>query len=193
MGQGQRIGYVRVSSESQNTARQYEELTGLDRIFEDKLSGKSMVDRPQLQALMSYARTGDEVVCTSMDRLARSLSDLLHIVSDLTGRGVKVTFKKENLSFTGENDSPMSMLLLGMLGSVAAFERAILKDRQAQGIAIAKAKGTVYTGRRPSLSPAQATQLRERARAGEKKTVLATEYGISRETLYAYLRAGSAA
>ena len=188
MGQGQRVGYVRVSSERQNTARQYEVLTGLDRIFEDKVSGKSM-DRPQLQAMLTYVRTDDEVVCASMDRLARSLSDLLHIVSNLTGRGVKVTFRKENLTFTGENDSPMSMLLLGMLGAVAAFERAILKDRQAQGIAIAKAKGTVYTGRKPSLSPAQAEQLRQRAKNGEKKTALAAEYGISRETLYAYLRA----
>lgn len=191
MSQGQKVGYIRVSSEGQNTARQYEVLTGLDRIFEDKVSGKSM-DRSQLQAMLAYVRTGDEVVCSSMDRLARSLSDLLHIVSDLTGRGVMVTFKKENLSFTGENDSPMSMLLLGMLGSVAAFERAIIKDRQAQGIAIAKAKGTVYTGRKPSLTPAQASQLRERAKNGEKKTLLAREYGISRETLYAYLRAGSA-
>jgi DNA invertase Pin-like site-specific DNA recombinase len=94
---GQVVGYLRVRSEGQNLARQYEELTGLDRTFADKLSGKSM-ERPQLQAMLSYVREGDEVVCMSMDRLARSLSDLLHLVSGLTSRGVKVTFRKEALT-----------------------------------------------------------------------------------------------
>ena len=186
---GQRVGYIRVSSEGQNTARQYEELTGLDRIFEDKLSGKSM-DRPQLQAMLSYVREGDEIFCVSMCRLSRSLSELLRVVSDLTARGVKVTFKKESLTFDG-NDSPMSMLLLGMLGSVAAFERSVLRDRQAHGISIAKKIPGKYAGRKPSLDHAKATQLRERVKAGEKKATLAREFGISRETLYAYLRAAS--
>lgn len=187
MGQGQRCGYIRVSSVSQSTARQVEELSGMDKIFEDRISG-STTDRPQLLAMLSYVREGDEVVVHSMDRLARNLADLLKIVTGLTDRGVRVTFRKEGLTFTGKDDSPMAMLMLGLLGSVAAFERALIRERQAQGVAIAKANGK-YKGRKPSLSPAQAQDLRRRAGAGERKTDLAKEFGISRETLYAYLRA----
>lgn len=187
MGQGQRVAYIRVSSTTQNVARQEEELAGLDKVFVDRLSGGSM-DRPQLQAMLSYVRDGDEVLVHSMDRLARNLADLLKIVTGLTDRGVRVTFRKESLTFAGEGDSPMAMLMLGLLGSVAAFERALIRERQAQGVALAKAAHK-YKGRKPSLTPAQAQDLRRRALAGERKTDLAKEFGISRETLYAYLRA----
>jgi len=187
MVQGQQIGYVRVSSAGQNVARQIEGLAGLDKIFEDRLSGGSM-ERPQLQAMLSYVREGDEVVVMSMDRLARNLADLLKIVTSLTDRGVRVTFRKEGFTFTGKDDSPMAMLMLGLLGSVAAFERALIRERQAQGIAIARTQGK-YKGRKPSLNLAQAQELRRRAQTGERKTDLAKEYGVSRETLYAYLRA----
>jgi DNA invertase Pin-like site-specific DNA recombinase len=121
-----------------------------------------------------------------MDRLARNLSDLRKLVTDLTKRGIKVEFIKENLTFTGE-DSPMSELLLNMLGAVAEFERSMIRERQREGIAIAKTKG-VYTGRKPSLSPDQVQQLQDRCRTSESKTALAKEFGISRETLYAYIR-----
>jgi DNA invertase Pin-like site-specific DNA recombinase len=97
---------------------------------------------------------------------------------------------KENLTFNGQDD-PMSKLMLGTLGAFAEFERSLIRERQREGIAIAKAKGNVYLGRKPSLTPAQAEQLRCRAQAGEKKAALAREYGVSRETLYSYLRNAS--
>lgn len=185
MGQGQRVGYVRVSSIGQSTARQLDGVQ-LDRIFEEKASGKD-ANRPQLEAMLAYAREGDEIVCHSLDRLARNLDDLRHIVKSLSGRGVKVSFMKEAMTFTGD-DSPMSTLMLSMMGAFAEFERALIRSRQYEGIQLAKAAGK-YKGRKPSLTPAQAQDLRRRAGSGERKTDLAKEFRISRETLYAYLRA----
>lgn len=179
---GKRIGYVRVSSVEQNEGRQLEGLD-VDKTFIDKLSGKD-TKRPQLQAALEYLREGDVLVVHSMDRLARNLDDLRKIVSDLTARGVQVTFVKEGLLFTGE-DSAMSKLLLSVMGAFAEFERALLKERQREGIAIAKRAG-VYKGRKPSLTPDRVKTLRERVAAGEKRAGLAREFGISRETLYQY-------
>lgn len=102
---GQRIGYVRVSSFDQNPERQLEDIH-LDRVFTDKASGRD-AKRPQLDVLMDFVRSGDTVVVHSMDRLARNLDDLRRIVNDLTQRGVHIEFVKEKLSFTGE-DSPMA-------------------------------------------------------------------------------------
>jgi DNA invertase Pin-like site-specific DNA recombinase len=120
-----------------------------------------------------------------MDRLARSVDDLRRIVLDLTKSGVHVQFVKENLTFTGE-DSPMSNLLLSLLGAVAEFERSMIRERQREGIALAKKAG-VYKGRKPSLTPVQVAEIRKRVGAGEKKARLAAEYQISRQTLYAAL------
>lgn len=184
-----RIGYVRVSSVDQNTVRQLDGIQ-VDKTFTDKASGKS-TDRPQLAAALDYVRDGDTLVVHSMDRLARNLVDLREIVKDLTARGVVVQFVKESQTFTGD-DSPMATLMLSMMGAFAEFERSLIRERQREGIAIAKTKG-VYKGRTPSLNVDQRQALRARATAGEKKAVLAREYGISRETLYQYLRAGEAA
>lgn len=186
MTKGQRVGYVRVSSEGQNTARQLDGVL-VDRTFEDKVSGKS-TDRPQLEAMMAFVREGDEVVVHSMDRLARNLDDLRRLVKALTKKGVKVTFVKESMTFTGD-DSHLSLLMLSIMGAFAEFERSLLLERQREGIALAKARGA-YKGRKPSLTQDQAGQLRARAAAGEKKAVLAREFNISRETLYQYLRVG---
>jgi DNA invertase Pin-like site-specific DNA recombinase len=125
-----------------------------------------------------------------MDRLARNLDDLRRIVRELTHRGVAVEFVKENLTFTGE-DSPMATLLLSVMGAFAEFERALIRERQAEGIAAAKTRG-VYKGRRKSLTPDQIRDLADRAIAGESKTALAKEFGISRETVYQYLRTNPA-
>lgn len=182
---GQRVGYVRVSTLDQNTDRQLEGIA-LDRAFTDKASGKD-TDRPQLTAALGYIREGDTLVCHSMDRLARNVDDLRRIVRELTGRGVAVQFVKESLTFTGE-DSPMANLLLTMLGAVAEFERSLIKERQREGIAIAKTKG-VYRGRKPALSAEQVKALKaqDRERGGKNRAGLAKEHGISRETLYQYL------
>lgn len=183
---GQQVGYLRVSTLDQNTARQLDGVP-LDRVFEDKASGKDTI-RPQLEACLSHLRDGDTLHVHSMDRLSRSLDDLRRVVKDLTGRGVVVVFHKENLTFAGE-DSPIQNLLLSMLGAVAEFERAIILERQREGIAVAKVKG-VYRGRKPSLTPERIEELRRRAGAGEKKAALAREFGISRETVYANLESG---
>jgi len=153
--------------------------------FSDKASGKD-VKRPQLEALISFARTGDTVVVHSMDRLARNLDDLRRIVQTLTQRGVHIEFVKEHLSFTGE-DSPMANLMLSVMGAFAEFERALIRERQREGIALAKQRGA-YRGRKKSLSSERIAELRQRVEAGEQKTKLAREFGISRETLYQYLR-----
>ena len=135
---GQRNGYIRVSTIDQHVERQLEGIA-LDRTFIDKASGKD-TNRPQLDLLMSYARDGDTVVVHSMDRLARNLDDLRRIVHTLTGKGVKVELVKEHLTFTGD-DSPKAGLLLSVMGAFAEFERALIKERQREGVAIVKAPG----------------------------------------------------
>ena len=182
--QGHRIGYVRVSSFDQNPERQLEQAL-VDRVFTDKASGKD-TQRPQLDALLAFVREGDTVVVHSMDRLARNLDDLRRIVQTLTKRGVKIEFTKESLTFTGE-DSPMANLMLSVMGAFAEFERALIRERQLEGIALAKQRGA-YRGRKKALSADQVTELRRQANAGEQKARLARQFGISRETLYQYLR-----
>ncbi|MBU1800857.1 MAG: recombinase family protein [Actinobacteria bacterium] len=182
---GQRVGYIRVSSVDQNTVRQLDGCD-LDRTFTDQLSGKN-TERPQLQALRAFVRDGDIVLVHSMDRLARNLDDLRALVREFTSRGVRVAFIKEGLTFTGDDDSPMATLLLSVMGAFAEFERALIRERQAEGIAAAKKRG-VYRGRKPALTPAQASELHRRARDGESVTALAKEYGIARQTAHSYIR-----
>ncbi|MBA3469555.1 MAG: recombinase family protein [Herpetosiphonaceae bacterium] len=181
---GHRVGYVRVSSFDQNPERQLEGLP-LERVFTDHASGKD-AQRPQLAALLAFVRPGDTVVVHSMDRLARNLDDLRQIVQGLTRRNIQIQFVKEGLTFTGE-DSPMATLLLSVMGAFAEFERALIRERQREGIAVAKQRG-VYVGRKKALDPVAIAQLKARAAAGEPKASLAREAGISRETLYQYLR-----
>ncbi|OGU22269.1 MAG: transposase [Hydrogenophilales bacterium RIFOXYD1_FULL_62_11] len=184
---GQTVGYVRVSSLDQNTERQREGEAALDKVFIDKVSGKD-AERPQLRAALEYLREGDTLQVHSMDRLARNLDDLRRIVRELTGRGVTVRFVKESLTFTGD-DSPMAILLLSMMGAFAEFERSLIRERQREGIAIAKQKG-VYKGRKKALSEAQVEALvtQDKANGGKNRAALAREVGVSRETLYQYLR-----
>ena len=179
---GHRIGYVRVSTVDQNAARQLEGVD-VERTFTDKASGKD-VKRPQLEAMLAFVREGDTIVCHSMDRMARNLDDLRRIVLGLTQRGIHVQFIKESLTFTRE-DSPMANLLLSVMGAFAQFERELIKERQREGIAIAKKAGA-YKGRKRSLTLAKADELRRRVALGEKRTAIARELGISRFTTYEY-------
>lgn len=181
----QRIGYIRVSSFDQNPERQLEDVS-VDRVFTDQASGKD-VKRPELEKLLSFVREGDTMVVHSMDRLARNLDDLRRLVQKLTKRGVRIEFIKEKMTFTGE-DSPMATLMLSVMGAFAEFERALIRERQREGIALAKKRG-VYRGRKKSLSSDQIMELKKQVAAGEQKASLAREFGISRETLYQYLRA----
>ncbi len=135
---GERVGYIRVSTLDQNPERQLEGVA-IDRVYTDHASGKD-TERPQLEALLSFVRDGDTLVVHSMDRLARNLDDLRRLVQGLTRRGVRVEFIKENLTFTGE-DSPMATLLLSVMGAFAEFERALIRERQREGIALAQGRG----------------------------------------------------
>jgi DNA invertase Pin-like site-specific DNA recombinase len=182
-----KVGYIRVSTVDQNTERQ---LDGIDveRTFTEKASGKDTA-RPKLDEMIAFVREGDTVIVHSMDRLARNLDDLRRLVKTLTGKEVRVEFVKESLTFTGE-DSPMANLLLSVMGAFAEFERALILERQREGIAKAKKRGA-YKGRKLALTAEQARELIDRAVAGESKTALAKAYKISRETVYSYLRAGA--
>jgi len=183
VGDGQRVGYRRVSTIDQSTLRQLEGLV-LNRVFEDRLSGKN-VNRPALQEMLAYLRSGDELLVHSMDRLARNLKDLLDLISKLTAKGIQVTFIKEGITLTGE-DSPMAKLMLSMMGAFAEFERALILERQREGIAIAKTKG-VYKGRKAKLSKVQEEEIRKLSGTRITRTELAERFGISRGTLYKVL------
>lgn len=136
--QGHRIGYIRVSSFDQNPERQLEQIE-VSKVFTDKASGKD-TERPALEELLAFVREGDTVVVHSMDRLARNLDDLRRLVQQLTKRGIRIESVKECLTFTGE-DSPMANLLLSVMGAFAEFERALIRERQGEGIALAKQRG----------------------------------------------------
>ena len=177
---GQHIGYIRVSTVDQNTERQLAGIE-LDKVFEDKASGKD-VKRPQLEACLDYLREGDTLHVHSIDRLARNLQDLLHIIENLIGRGVAISFAKEGLTFTGQDD-PFQRLQLQIIGAVAEFERSMIRERQREGIALAKAAGK-YTGRKPTLSDEQVEQARQMIAGGQKKVDIAKALGVSRPTLY---------
>ena len=184
---GQRLGYIRVSSVDQNTERQLEGIE-LDETFVDRCSGKD-TNRPGLQALLKHARKGDRILVHEMSRLARNLSDMLSLVEQLTAKGVAIEFIKEKLTFDGSEDK-MGQMMLGILGAVAQFERAMILERQREGIKIAQAKGK-YRGRKAALSVARANELRQKAAAGAVKAQLAKEFGITRQTLYSYLAASN--
>jgi DNA invertase Pin-like site-specific DNA recombinase len=186
---GQRIGYIRVSTLDQQVERQLDGIA-LDQTFTDKASGKD-TNRPQLELMLRFARTGDTVIVHSMDRLARNLDDLRRIVHILTSKGVRIEFVKEHLVFTGE-DSPMANLLLSVMGVFAEFERALINERQREGIALAKQRGA-YKGRKKALSAAAVTELHARIAIGISKAKVAREFGISRQTLYQYLQEGDGA
>ncbi len=190
---GQRVAYRRVSSIDQKTDRQLDGQT-FDAEFEDKASGKD-TKRPQLEAMLKHIRAGDTVVVHSIDRLARSMSDLLALVKTIAGprseggKGAALEFVKEGLRFSGDKASPMDELMLNLLGAVAQFERSMIRERQAEGIKAAKERG-VYKGGKPKLSDAQVLELLRRVKAKEPKATIARDLGISRETLYQHLRAG---
>ena len=177
---GQHVGYIRVSSLDQNTDRQLDGIQ-LDTTFEDHCSGKD-TNRPQLIACLRHLRQGDHLHVHSIDRLARSLKDLQTLVEELVDRGVAVQFHKENLIFSGDSN-PMHKLMFQMMGAFAEFERSMIRERQREGIAAAKKKGK-QIGARPKLTSEQLHEIRQRLDAGEQKKALATEYGVSRQTLY---------
>jgi len=185
---GKIIGYKRVSTVIQNTERQLDGVT-VDKVFEDKLSGKD-TNRPQLKAMLEFVREGDMVIVHSLDRLGRNLDDLRSLVKGMVSKGVTVKFLKENLVFSADSSNPFSELMLNMLASFSQFEREIIKERQKEGVQIAKAKG-LYKGRKREMTQERIEQLRHRVGLGEAKTAVAKDMRISRDTLYRYLNKAS--
>ena len=177
-----RVGYRRVSTVEQNLARQ--DLGDVDRIFEDKISGKD-TNRAALQEMIGFVRSGDEVVVHSIDRLARDLRDLQDIIKQLNDKCVGISFLSERLKFTGKADDAMSKLMLQMMGSFAEFERNIIRKRQAEGIAKAKERG-VYKGRAKKTADGKIIELKSK---GYKVTEIAEELGLNRITVYRALKA----
>ena len=175
-----RIGYARVSPVDPNSEGQLEQVA-FDAVFIDIAS--SDAPRPQREALLDSVREGDTVVVRSMDRLARDSDELRSLVQHLIERGVRVEFVDENVAFTGKDTSTAFMFLF-MKGVLFAFEQAVARERQLEK----RNQRAVYSRLRRLLSPKQAAELRRRVAAGELKADLAREIGISRETLYKYLR-----
>lgn len=182
------VGYVRVSSTDQNTARQLEAIGEVDRVFEEKVSGGSRVDRAALAECLAYVRAGDTVRVASMDRLARSVVDLRAIVDEVLDKGASVQFVKEGQTYTPDSADALSRLLLHMLGAFAEFERSLIRERQAEGIRIAKAAGK-YRGRQRALSVADADRVKALVAAGMPKARIAREFGVNRSTIYRLLDA----
>lgn len=182
---GEHVAYVRVSTVEQNTARQLDGV-GIDfkKTFTDKASAKD-TRRPALKECLDYLREGDTLHIHSIDRLCRNLRDCQELLDTLTSTGVTVRFHREGLEFSGQDDS-MSKLMLQMMGAFAEFERNLLRERQAEGIAKAKAAGK-YKGRKRALSGDQVDEIRTRIGQGESKAALAAEFGVSRQTVYAAL------
>ena len=181
---GQDVGYIRVSSVDQNLGRQLEGI-GLDKVFQDKCSGGSR-KRPGLAACLDHLREGDTLHVHSIDRLARNLTDLLELVTNLNQSGVSLRFHKEALSFTGDLN-PMQQLQLSIMGAVAEFERAMIRERQREGIALAKAKGTRF-GPPLKLDKDRVRRIRRLRSEGVSAAKIAGQLGISRSSVYSVLK-----
>lgn len=184
---GFKIGYIRVSPVDRNSARQLGSVK-VNQTFIEKAGGKD-TNRPELKRLLASVRPGDTVVVHSMDRLARSTVDLLTIVKGLTEKKVSIQFITEGLTFTGD-DSAMNRSLLAMLSGVAQFERSIVKERQREGIAMARSNGAYSNhGRKQVITDATINEIRRRVDAGEPKARIARDMKVSRDTLYRYVNA----
>lgn len=181
---GEVVGYARVSATDQNLARQRTALADVDRLFEEQQSGKSR-ERPVLAEALAYVRAGDVFRVKSPDRLARSAVDLLTIMDELNDKGVAVEFVDAPALNT---DTPQGRFMLTILAAVAEFERGVIRERQAEGIAEAKKRG-VYKGRARSLTPEQVAEAQQQVAGGVPKARVARDFGVSRQTLYDALEA----
>lgn len=174
------IGYARVSTTGQSLEQQLTALAGCEKVFNEKVSG-SKTDRPQLQAMLEFVRSGDVLKVTKLDRLARNTRHLLEITDQLHAKGV--TLQIQNLGI--DTATPTGKLMLTMIGAIATFEREIMLERQAEGIALAKAKG-VYKGRKPTARGLSESVVNLHQQ-GIKKADIARKLGISKSSIYRIL------
>jgi DNA invertase Pin-like site-specific DNA recombinase len=184
---GQQVGYIRVSTTTQNTDRQLDGIE-LDKTFTEKKSAKTADERKELRACIEYLRVGDMLHIHSIDRLARNLADLKTLVTQINAKGAAVNFHKENLIFKGDGASdPMQQLMLNMMGAFAEFERSIIVERRREGVAIALEKGVKF-GRTAKVTPEIALEIQTKKAAGVKITELMEQYKIGRRTVYDALK-----
>lgn len=178
------VGYARVSSVGQSLEVQQEQLraAGCEKLFEEKRSGRTAADRPQLQAALEFVRESDTLVVTRLDRLARSITDLRQMVDGLGAKGVSFRCLQQGALDTTRSDGK---LLLNILGSFAEFETDIRRERQMEGIAKAKAAGA-YRGRKASIDTAK---VRTALESGEKPAHVAKRLGIARSSVYRLMEA----
>jgi DNA invertase Pin-like site-specific DNA recombinase len=177
-----RVGYARVSSCGQSLDVQLEKLEGCERIFSEKMSGRSADTRDELQSCLSWVRDGDVLVVTKLDRLARSTRDLLNIANVLEKKRVSLQVLDQQI----DTGTATGKLLFTMLGAIAEFENEIRKDRQVQGVTLAKRNGVKF-GRKASLNNIQIKELRQRRHLGEKIACLMNDFGLSKASVYRYL------
>jgi DNA invertase Pin-like site-specific DNA recombinase len=180
-----KLGYARVSTDDQDYQGQVDSLRGLGctEIFAEKVSGKDKDGRPKLNEMIRFARKDDVVHVMKLDRLARNVRDALDIADQLQAKGAGLVI--HDIGGMDIN-SDVGRLIYTVLAAVAEMERKRIRQRQAEGIAHAKARGK-HLGRSPSLTPAQVKEIRRRVKAGEAKRQLAKEYKVSRTTLYRVL------
>ena len=179
-----KIGYIRISTTDQNTARQevlMQEL-GVDQVFIDRMSGKS-TNRPELKRMMSFVREGDTVNVESISRFARNTRDLLDLVEQLTAKQVEFVSKKESIDTT----TPSGKFMLTIFGAVAELEREYILQRQKEGIAIAKANG-VYKGRKPIQHPDFDTVVAQWRKGKITAAEAMRRLGMSSSTFYRKVR-----
>lgn len=180
------LGYARISSVDQNLDRQLEGIA-IERLYQDKTSGKSR-QRPGLEECLRNVRTGDELVVHSIDRLARNLYDLQQILKELGGKGVTVRFLKEGLEFPPDaKASPMQTLQLQLLGAFAEFERSIIRERQREGIEIARKKGKKF-GRGKAITPAREAEIRKLREQGLSTRAIGEKVGCSHASVQRTLK-----
>ncbi|MCW3797402.1 recombinase family protein [Sphingomonas sp. BN140010] len=173
------VGYARVSSSGQSLEVQLEALAaaGCQKVFSEKRSGRTAADRQQLQECLDFVRSGDTLIVTRLDRLARSVADLFQIIERLSAKSVSFRCLQQS---SVDTDTSSGRLMLAVLGAVAAFEADIRRERQMEGIARAKAAG-VYQGRKPSVDVGRVRELRA---AGLGASDIARELGIARASVY---------
>ncbi|PTW45598.1 DNA invertase Pin-like site-specific DNA recombinase [Sphingomonas faeni] len=180
------VGYARVSTTDQDNTIQTDALTaaGAEKVFAERKSGTTAINRDQLHAAIDFVREGDTLICTRLDRLARSAQDLLTIIQTLADKGVGFRCAEQ----AGVDTTTISgKLTLTILAAVAEFETAIRKERQLEGIAAAKAKGTVYKGRQPSIDVAKVRDMRA---SGHGPAAIAKAMGITRQSVYRVTKEG---
>jgi len=182
-----KIGYARVSTGDQDIDLQIDALkaAGCEKIFAEHVSGSTRAQRAQLAAAMDFIRDGDVLVVTRLDRLARSIADILQIVTELKAKGVEFICTEQAIDTT----SATGKLQMHMLAAVAEFERSILLERQREGIAKAKAAGK-FKGRKRSIDRALVVQ---RLANGDRPTAIARDLGIDRTSVYRIAREAKAA